>query len=87
MVAVLEFLLETKFGRVVLLCVVGAIVGVVMWFGFSQHYYDQGYRAAIESVAKRNKEATDAVQRAKSRVERCAATGGDWSIADGMCHH
>jgi len=82
---ILLFFIETKIGRTI--AITGAIiVGVLIgWVAFRTHYYNQGYNAAIAAVAAKNKEATDAVNKAISDVDACNNSGGQWSTIDGVC--
>ena len=82
---IILFLIETKIGRTV--AITGAIViGVgVGWLSFKTHYYNQGWNAAIAAIALKNKEATDAVNKATSQVDACNFIHGRWNVSSGMC--
>ena len=51
----------------------------------SSHYYNIGYRTAINHIASQNKEASDAVKKAISNVDQCESVGGDWDTTTGRC--
>lgn len=53
----------------------------------SAHYFNQGYQTAINQVAARNKEATDAVGKATTSVDECFASGGTFDDVGGVCTH
>lgn len=60
-----------------------AVSGV--FTGWSIHEYNKGWNAAISSIAVKDKEATDAVKKAITSVEKCDADGGRWNTTDGVC--
>lgn len=51
----------------------------------SAHYYNNGYQAAINQVAAKNKGASDAVKKVESSVEDCFANGGTFDDVAGVC--
>jgi predicted negative regulator of RcsB-dependent stress response len=85
MAAFLLFFIETKIGRTIAitgLIVAGVFIG---WISFKNHYYNQGYQAAITQVAKNTKEAKDAVDKAVSSSAECFARGGTPDDTTGVC--
>jgi glutamate/tyrosine decarboxylase-like PLP-dependent enzyme len=51
----------------------------------SAHYFNQGYRVAINQVAANTKETKDAITKAGQSIDDCNSRGGTWSTVDGMC--
>lgn len=49
------------------------------------HYTDVGYSKAINAIAAQDKEAIDAADQARGRVDACRNTGGVWDITEGVC--
>lgn len=64
-------------------------LGAIAFSFVSAYYFNTGYRSgydrAINEVAAKNKEATDAVKKAISNVESCNANGGTWDTVSGLC--
>ena len=49
--------------------------------------YNTGYATAINQVAAKNKEATDAVNKVTSSVDECFNSGGTFDDVSGVCAH
>lgn len=49
--------------------------------------YKEGYQYAVNQVAAKNAEATHAVENAKTKVDQCFNSGGDWDTVSGVCQH
>lgn len=64
---------------------VTAVAVIVGGFSIRQHYLNQGYRNAIESVAKRDGKAMSDVRDATSKVDDCRAAGSVWNTTSGLC--
>lgn len=61
-----------------------AIIGLAYW-GWHNAVWNKGYDAAIAAIAAQDKEAVDAADKARIRVQRCRAAGRVWDIAAGVC--
>lgn len=67
-----------------------AIAATVFTFAstyFFTNGYNKGYAVAINQVAAKNREATDAVNKAISNVDACNAANGTWDTVTGVCTH
>jgi hypothetical protein len=51
----------------------------------SAHYYDFGFKTAMNLVAKQNKEAADAVKKVTTDVDNCFDSGGTFDNVNGVC--
>ncbi len=80
MFALLSPFLWKAIGIAVVLAVIGG--GVAYW---SVHEYDKGYNAAIEAIAAKDREAVNAVNKAKAKVDECDNGGGTWDTINGVC--
>ncbi len=69
------------------LAVAGAVVLVAggAFVGLKIHYQNVGYQNAINAIAAQDKEAIDAADQARGRVDACRTSGGVWSQSDGVC--
>jgi hypothetical protein len=66
------------------------IIAVVAGFGFlymKQHYYDQGWYAAMHAVALQDQKAKETGEEARHDVENCRDSGRHWNISSGLCEH
>lgn len=52
---------------------------------FFTHGYNKGYAVAINQIAAKNKEASDAVKKATSSVDECFNSGGTFDDVGGVC--
>ncbi len=77
------FLLQSK--NTVLMIAIGATVFTVAASYFYTSGYKTGYDTAIAHIASQNKEASDAVKKAVSNVQRCIDSGGEWDSTRGVC--
>lgn len=77
------FLLESK--HVILQIAIAATVFTLASTYFYTSGYNAGYRVAINQVAAKNKEASDAVKKAITKVDACNAGGGTWDTVSGLC--
>lgn len=62
-----------------------AVFGLYLYV--KQHYETLGYNKAISEINQTNKRASDAAETARSKVEDCNTTGGDWDVSVGVCNH
>ena len=65
------------------LSLVGAIGGSATWY--TMHERTIGYNKCVIDVAAKNKEATDAVNKATSQVDACNFIHGTWDTSAGVC--
>jgi uncharacterized protein (UPF0333 family) len=77
-------MLASLYAKLIVGAIITAIVGggVTYW---SIHEYDKGYNAAIEAIAAKDREAVNAVNKAKSKVDDCNNGGGTWDSTVGVC--
>ena len=66
------------------LAIAGTLIGGADLY-LSVHYYNKGWHAAIAAVAKKDKEALDAVDSAVSKVDDCVRRNGSWDSTSGVC--
>jgi hypothetical protein len=64
---------------------VGATVFTIASTYFFTNGYDKGYQVAINQVAAKTKEATDAITKAGQSVDDCNNRNGTWDTTSGMC--
>jgi uncharacterized protein (UPF0333 family) len=66
--------------------VVLAVIGGTIAY-WSIHQYNKGYAQAITDIAAKNKEAVDAVNSAKTKVDECFNRGDawEWDATRGVC--
>lgn len=69
------------------LALAGALCAVCVLAYWSWHntVWQKGYDAAIARIAAQDKEAVDAADKARLRVQRCRALGRVWDISAGVC--
>lgn len=77
------FLSESK--NVILQVAIGATVFTLASTYFYTNGYNTGYKVAINQVAAKNKEASDAVKKAIKSVDECNSSGGSWDTVSGLC--
>lgn len=77
------FLSESK--HIILQVAIGATVFTLASTYFYTSGYNAGYKVAINQVAAKNKEASDAVKKAIQSVEECNSNGGTWDTVSGVC--
>ena len=78
-------LLLSPIGRWVAgIAVIGVLAGAADLY-LTVHYYNKGWHAAIAAVAAKDQEALNAVNKSKSDVDACYASGRTWSTTDGVC--
>jgi hypothetical protein len=73
------YLFQIALYGVIAVVATGALVGAKI------HYQNVGYQNAINAIAAQDKEAIDAADQARGRVDACRASGGVWSQSDGLC--
>lgn len=66
------------------LALAGLLIGAADLY-LSIHYYNKGWHSAIAAVAKKDKEALDAVDKAVSNVDECVRRNGSWDTVNGVC--
>jgi hypothetical protein len=64
-------------------------IGLTIFTVCSTHFftsgYNKGYAVAINQVAAKNQEATDAIRKATSSIDDCNAAGRSWDTVAGLC--
>lgn len=80
----LAFLLSPVGRWVAGLAIAGTLIGAADVY-ISIHEYNKGWHAAIAAVAKKDKEALDAVDKAVSNVDECVRRNGNWDTVNGVC--
>jgi len=60
----------------------GIAGGVTAW---SVHQYNKGYAAAISAIAAKDREAVNAVNAGKLKVDECVSRNGEWDTISGVC--
>jgi hypothetical protein len=64
---------------------IGATVFAFASAYFYTNGYKTGYQVAINQVAKKTKEATDAITKAAASVDECDRKHGTWDVTSGLC--
>lgn len=79
------FLLTNAMGQRIVMAIIVIVTLAVGWFVFSTHYYNAGWRAAMHSIAVKDKAALKDADDAENEVTSCYARGGSWNQGAMSC--
>ena len=82
--AILWAILRPLLPRLLLyLSIAGALGSGFLWL--KTHYYNKGWAAAIDAIAREDKEASDAANKQRQKVSECSASMREWDVTSGVC--
>ena len=64
--------------------IVAAAAGIG-WYSIKTKYYNQGWTAALHSIAVQNAKAVKEADDARNDVKACFDSGGTWDVSDDSC--
>lgn len=76
---------SSRFGRTVLISLGTILIIFFGWLWVKNHYYNQGWAAALHAVAVQDQRAIDDANAAKATVKECRNSGRTWDVAGGVC--